>query len=43
MANAKRVIYSKLESGAFALFGAAGLSMSLMLVFIYDLRIEPWI
>jgi hypothetical protein len=36
-------IFSKLEGGSFALFGAAGLSMSLMLVFVYDLRIEPWI
>jgi hypothetical protein len=43
MANAKRMIYSKLESSSFALFGAAGLFMSLMLVFVYDLRIEPWI
>jgi hypothetical protein len=32
-------IYSKLESGSFALFGAAGLSVSLMLVLVYGLRI----
>jgi hypothetical protein len=43
VANAKRVIYSKLEASSFALFGATGLSVSLMLVFVYDLRIESWI
>jgi hypothetical protein len=43
MANAKRILISKLEGSSFAVFCAAGLSMSLVLVFVYDLRIEPWI
>ena len=43
MANAKRILISKLEGSSFALFCAAGLCVSLMLVFVYDLRIDPWI
>jgi hypothetical protein len=43
MANVKRILISKLEGSSFALFCAAGLSVSLMLVFVYGLRIESWI
>ena len=42
MATAKRML-SKMEGGLFALFCAAGLTMSLTLVFVCNLRIEPWI
>jgi hypothetical protein len=45
MANARRILCAKLECSLFnqiTLFCMGGLSMSMALVFAYDLRIESW-
>jgi hypothetical protein len=45
MAKAKRYLCAKLECSLFnqiALFCMGGLSMSMGLVFAYDIRIESW-
>jgi hypothetical protein len=46
MAFAKRVLFSKTETGLFnqtVLFSAAGLSISLALILVGGLRIDTWV